>query len=154
MGKNRFLLTVGEAAERCGVATSALRYYESLGLISSVRTAGNQRRYPRSTIRRISVIRIAQGLGLSLEEIGQALEQLPDKRTPTKKDWGRLSATWRGRLDEQISTLERLRDDLEGCIGCGCLSLRSCALFNQDDRASERGSGARYLLGDRPQSRD
>jgi MerR family redox-sensitive transcriptional activator SoxR len=139
------LLTIGELAERAGVATSAIRFYESRGLISSGRTTGNQRRYERSTLRRVAFIRTAQRVGLTLEEIGEALATLPDRRTPTKADWHRLSQTWRPRLDEQIRRLELLRDRLEGCIGCGCLSLRSCALTNPGDDLSDLGPGAVLL---------
>jgi MerR family redox-sensitive transcriptional activator SoxR len=134
-------LTIGHLAERAGVAASAIRFYEARGLISSVRTAGNQRRYEQSTLRRIAFIRTAQQVGLSLEEIGAALATLPDARTPTRADWGRLSRAWRGRLDEQIARIERLRDRLDGCIGCGCLSLQTCALSNPGDELAARGPG-------------
>ena len=143
-------LTIGEAAKRAGVATSVLRFYESRGLIESVRTAGNQRRFARAELRRISLIRAAQNLGLSLQEIGAALDALPGDRVPAKADWARLSRSWQARLDQRIEALRRLRDDLTGCIGCGCLSLKSCALVNAGDEASRRGAGPRYLLGDRP----
>ena len=143
-------LTIGAAARRCGVATSTLRFYESRGLISSERNAGNQRRYRRATLRRISVIRVAQGLGLTLEEIAEALAELPDGRTPTKQDWQRLSTRWRRHLDARIAELQRVREKLSGCIGCGCLSLKSCSLYNRGDRAAKRGAGPRYLLGDKP----
>lgn len=138
-------LSIGEVAERTGVATSALRYWEELGLISSERTTGNQRRYERATIRRVSFIRAAQRVGLSLDEIAGALERLPRSRTPTATDWARLSRSWRGRLDEQIRSIERLRDQLDSCIGCGCLSLRTCALSNPDDALRARGPGAVLL---------
>src|SRR4051794_34561053 len=138
-------LTIGRLAERAGVATSAIRFYESRGLLSSVRTAGNQRRYEQSTLRRIAFIRTAQRVGLTLEEIGEALATLPDSRTPTKSDWHRLSRAWRPRLDEQIERIQRLRDRLDGCIGCGCLSLKTCALSNPGDEAGERGTGAVFL---------
>ena len=138
-------LTIGQVAERTGAAPSALRYWEELGLVRSVRTAGNQRRYERATIRRIAFIRAAQRVGLTLEEIGHALAGLPQERTPTARDWARLSRAWRGRLDEQIGRLERLRDQLDSCIGCGCLSLTSCALNNPDDRLAEQGPGAVLL---------
>lgn len=141
-------LTIGEVARRAGVATSALRYYEERGLIASSRTEGNQRRFRRSTIRTVSVIRAAQEVGLTLEEICAALDSLPDRRTPTADDWARLARGWRAGLDRRIAELEALRDELGECIGCGCLSLRSCALFNPDDRAATAGAGARYLLGD------
>ena len=143
-------LTIGETAARSGVRTSALRYYESLGLITSERTAGDQRRYARETLRRIAVIRAAQLLGLTLREIRLALNELPLGRTPDRHDWQRLSQTWRGSLDQRIADLQALRDRLSGCIGCGCLSLESCALFNPADRAARAGAGARYLVGDAP----
>jgi MerR family redox-sensitive transcriptional activator SoxR len=138
-------LTIGQVSGRTGVATSALRYWEDLGLIRSVRTTGNQRRYERATIRQVSFIRAAQRVGLSLEEIGSALGTLPEGRTPTAQDWARLSRAWRGRLDEQIRRIELLRDQLDSCIGCGCLSLTTCALNNPDDQAAARGPGARGL---------
>ncbi|HET8718359.1 MAG TPA: redox-sensitive transcriptional activator SoxR [Nocardioidaceae bacterium] len=138
-------LTVGQLAERSGVAPSALRFYESQGLIHAERTAGNQRRYPRPTLRRVAFIRSAQRVGLSLEEIAEALATLPENRTPTKADWARLSRGWRPRIDAQIERLERLRDKLDGCIGCGCLSLRRCALSNPDDAEATRGPGAVFL---------
>ncbi len=141
-------LTIGEVARPTGVATSALRYYEERGLISSERTEGNQRRYQRAVIRTVSIIRAAQEVGLTLDEIATALASLPDRRTPTAEDWARLARGWRRGLDERIAELEALRDDLGDCIGCGCLSLRSCALFNPEDRAAAAGTGARYLLGD------
>jgi MerR family transcriptional regulator, redox-sensitive transcriptional activator SoxR len=145
-------LTIGEMAERTGVAPSALRFYESEGLISTTRSSGGQRRYARSTLRRVAFIRVAQRVGLSLDEIRDAMAALPSSRTPTKSDWSRLSASWRPRLDEQIAVLERLRDELSSCIGCGCLSLRSCTLYNPGDAAARTGPGPRYLLGDdRPQ---
>lgn len=139
------LLTIGEVSARSGMAPSALRYYEAQGLLHSERTLGNQRRYERSTLRRIGFIRSAQQVGLSLEEITAALGNLPDNRTPTKADWERLSHSWRSRVDDQIERLERLRDRLDGCIGCGCLSLERCALQNPDDQARERGDGAVFL---------
>ena len=134
-------LSIGQVAERTGVATSALRYWEDLGLITSDRTAGNQRRYERATIRRVSFIRAAQRVGLTLDEIAAALARLPQSRTPTASDWARLSRSWRRRLDEQIRSIERLRDQLDSCIGCGCLSLRTCALSNPDDTLAARGPG-------------
>lgn len=139
-------LTIGELARRSGAAPSALRYYESIGLISSTRTTGNQRRYPRSQLRRVAFIRIAQRVGLSLEEIAAALAELPGGRTPTKADWSRLSARWRARLDKQIGLLERLRDRLDSCIGCGCLSLQQCRISNPDDVHDTDGPGPYYLL--------
>lgn len=141
-------ITIGELAMRSGVATSALRFYEERGLIEAERTAGNKRVYPRPTLRRVAFIRAAQAVGLTLDDIARALATLPADRTPVKRDWERLSTAWRDRLDERIAELERLRDGLTGCIGCGCLSLRTCRLLNQEDRIASRGPGARYLLGD------
>lgn len=142
------LLTIGETANRAGVAPSALRFYEDEGLIESERTAGNQRRYRRSELRRIAVIRAAQTLGMSLAQVRQALDTLPEGRIPTRDDWERLSRSWRGLIDERISSLQRLRDELSSCIGCGCLSLQTCSLYNAGDRAGRFGSGPRYLYGD------
>lgn len=139
------LLTIGHLAERAGVATSAIRFYESRGLVHSERTAGNQRRYRQSTLRRLAFIRSAQTVGLTLDEIADALATLPDNRTPNKADWTRLSRLWRDRLDEQIERIERLRDKLDGCIGCGCLSLKTCALNNPHDEVASRGPGAVFL---------
>jgi MerR family transcriptional regulator, redox-sensitive transcriptional activator SoxR len=139
-------LSIGALSERTGVATSALRFYESEGLIHATRSTGGQRRYRRDTIRRVSFIRVAQQVGLSLDEIRTALHALPERRTPTEKDWRRLSASWRPRIDAQIAMLERLRDRLDGCIGCGCLSLRFCRMLNPDDQAGDRGPGPRYIL--------
>jgi MerR family transcriptional regulator, redox-sensitive transcriptional activator SoxR len=139
-------LTIGALSERTGVATSALRFYEREGLIQSTRSGGNQRRYHRDAIRRVSFIRVAKEVGLSLDDIGAALASLPENRTPNKHDWERLSTSWRPRLDAQIAMLERLRDRLTGCIGCGCLSLRLCRLVNPGDEAAERGPGPRYIL--------
>lgn len=144
------LVSIGELAMRSGVATSALRYYESRGLIAASRNAGNHRRYPRAALRRIAFIRAAQSVGLTLQEIRDALARLPSDRTPTRADWERLARPWRRSVDERIAELEGLRDDLTGCIGCGCLSLRRCRLFNRDDQAAANGAGARYLLGDEP----
>lgn len=141
------LLTIGDFAARAGVAPSALRYYEKEGLLQSTRTGGNQRRYQRAELRRVAFIRIAQQVGISLDEIREALSALPENRTPTKADWGRLSAHWRRRLDERIALMERLRDQLTGCIGCGCLSLKRCNLYNPDDRLAAAGPGPRILLG-------
>lgn len=139
-------LTIGALAERTGVAPSALRYYEAEGLIHADRSDGGQRRYARDTLRRVSFIRVAQQVGLKLDEIREALSSLPDERTPTHKDWERLSRAWRPRLDAQIDMLVRLRDRLDGCIGCGCLSLAHCRLANPGDEAAERGPGPRYVL--------
>jgi MerR family redox-sensitive transcriptional activator SoxR len=141
-------LAIGDFAARSGVAPSALRYYEKEGLIRSARTGGNQRRYQRSELRRVAFIRIAQQVGVSLDEIREALATLPDNRTPTKADWSRLSARWRRRLEERITLMERLRDQLTGCIGCGCLSMQRCKLINPDDRLAATGSGPRKLLGE------
>ena len=139
------LLTVGEVAARSGFAPSALRYYERLGLVHATRTSGGQRRYERSVLRRLAFVRAARNVGLRLEEVEHALSRLPDGRTPTKADWARLSKDWRARLDEQIAALEALRDGLDSCIGCGCLSLRRCALSNPGDVAAPSGPGAAYL---------
>lgn len=141
-------LPIGALSERTGVAPSALRFYEAEGLIHSVRTEGNQRRYTRETIRRVSFVRVAQQVGLRLEEIRDALDSLPQNRTPTLKDWERLSTRWRPRIDAQIHLLERLRDRLDACIGCGCLSLGACKLMNPGDEAAAAGPGPRFLLED------
>src|SRR6478735_5343518 len=138
-------LSIGEVARRSGMAASALRFYETSGLISSERSAAGRRRYPRSVLRRLAFIRAARNVGLSLEEISAALATLPEGRSPTKADWERLSRTWRSRLDEQIDALMALREGLTSCIGCGCLSLRHCALANPGDVAAAAGSGAHYL---------
>jgi MerR family redox-sensitive transcriptional activator SoxR len=143
-------LTIGELAERSGVATSALRFYQAEGLISSWRTDGNQRRFSRPTLRRVALIQAGRAAGIPLQEIRSALELLPHDRTATKRDWERLSSAWRRDVEERVERLTALRDQLTSCIGCGCLSLRSCALFNPADRAAARGAGARYLLGDEP----
>ena len=140
-------LTIGELSERSGVATSAIRYYEARGLVRSRRTTGNQRRYARAELRRLGFIHTAQRVGLSLEEVQAALATLPSSRTPTKADWARLSRSWRPRLDARIQQLERLRDTLDSCIGCGCLSLRKCSLSNPADVAAERGPGPVFLDG-------
>ena len=139
------LLTIGQASSRSGVAPSALRYYEEQGLITATRTPGGARRYPRSVLRRLAFVRAAQNVGLSLAEIRDALATLPDGRPPTARDWARLSQGWRERLDEQIAALEQLRDGLDSCIGCGCLSLGRCALSNPGDVAGSSGPGARWL---------
>jgi MerR family redox-sensitive transcriptional activator SoxR len=138
-------LAVGEVAKRSGVAVSTLHFYEAEGLISSRRTAGNQRRYPREALRRVAFIRASQGVGIPLRRIKAALDQLPDRRTPTRRDWERLSEDWRSELDDQISRLQRLRDNLSGCIGCGCLSLDLCKLVNPDDILGRQGPGPRKL---------
>ena len=142
------LLTIGEVASRAGVATSALRFYEREGLIAAVRSDGGQRRYERDVLRRVAFVRAAQRVGLSLDEIRASLATLPEGRTPTARDWERLSRRWRPMLDERIAELERLRDKLDHCIGCGCLSLKTCALSNPDDIAGESGPGAQWLIGE------
>jgi MerR family redox-sensitive transcriptional activator SoxR len=142
------LLSIGEVAERAGIAHSALRFYEAEGLVHSERTGGNQRRYHRSELRRIAFIRVAQRVGLTLEEIRAALDTLPSSRAPTEKEWASLSTAWRPRLDAQIAVLEGLRDQLDSCIGCGCLSFKVCRLYNPGDVAATHGAGPRYLLGD------
>jgi len=139
-------LTIGDFAVRAGVAPSALRYYERQGLIRAARTSGNQRRYERSELRRVAFIKIAQQVGVSLDEIRDALASLPDNRTPTKADWTRLSEHWRSKLEARITLMERLRDQLTGCIGCGCLSMQRCNLINPRDRLAVRGPGPQMLL--------
>jgi MerR family redox-sensitive transcriptional activator SoxR len=139
------LLTVGEVAHRSGFAASALRFYEREGLVRAIRTSGGQRRYERQVLRRLAFIRAARNIGLSLDEVRTALERLPGGRTPTKADWAVLSKSWRSRLDEQIEALQALRDGLESCIGCGCLSLKRCAISNPGDVAARGGSGAVFL---------
>ena len=138
-------LSVGQVAARAGLAPSAVRWYEQQGLISATRTAGGARRFPRSVLRRLAFVRAAQNVGLSLAEIRAALDTLPQGRTPTARDWTRLSAGWAARLDEQIAALTQLRDGLSSCIGCGCLSLERCALQNPGDVAGREGPGARWL---------
>ncbi len=135
-------LTPGELAQRSGVAISALHFYEREGLITSRRTSGNQRRYSRDTLRRVAFIRMSQRLGIPLAKVRQALATLPGDRVPTSKDWAKLSAGWRQDLDDRILHLQRLRDNLADCIGCGCLSLKSCALFNPGDVLAQQGPGA------------
>jgi MerR family transcriptional regulator, redox-sensitive transcriptional activator SoxR len=142
------LLAIGEVARRSGLAPSALRFYESRGLIRSERSPGRQRLYRRHVLRRLAVIRVAQHIGLTLTEIDAALATLPRDRAPRRTEWERLSRGWRKELDQRIATLEGLRDDLTGCIGCGCLSLQRCRLYNPDDAAAALGTGPRYLLGD------
>lgn len=141
-------LTIGEVAARTGVAPSALRFYETAGLIGSNRTDGNQRRYERATLRRIAFIHAGKAAGIPLDQIRTALDTLPRKRSPGRRDWERLSQSWREDLDQRIATLLALRDRLTGCIGCGCLSLDTCELLNPDDEAAELGTGAHYLLQD------
>ena len=139
-------LTIGQLAERAGVATSAIRFYEEKGLVHSTRTTGNQRRYPQSTLRRVAFIRAAQQVGLKLEEVAEALATLPDHRTPTKSDWHRISKDWKPRLEEQIRRIRLLEQRLDSCIGCGCLSLKSCSLMNPGDVAGARGGKGAVLL--------
>jgi MerR family redox-sensitive transcriptional activator SoxR len=139
------LLTIGETAARSGLATSALRFYEDRGLITSTRNAGNQRRYRRDILRRLAFIQAAQRVGLSLDDIRDALATLPEERAPTARQWERLASRWRPLLDQRIALLESLRDDLNACIGCGCLSLDICRMFNPGDSAAARGAGPRYL---------
>lgn len=141
-------LSIGALANRTGLAITAIRYYEEEGLITSTRNAGGQRRFTRSDIRRLSFVKISQNLGFSLAQIREALEELPDARTPTKRDWERLSKRFAKEIDKRIEGLERLRENLTGCIGCGCLSLSSCKLYNPSDAAASLGSGPRYLMGD------
>jgi len=143
------LLAIGDLAARTGVAVSAIRFYEAKGLIEALRTGGGQRRFLRADIRRVSFILIAQQLGLSLEEIAAELARLPAGRTPNGDDWTRISIALRARIDGQIAALERTRELLGTCIGCGCLSLKKCGLYNREDKAAQRGAGPRYLLGDR-----
>jgi MerR family redox-sensitive transcriptional activator SoxR len=145
-----FLMTIGEVSQRSGVASSALRFYEERGLITSKRAGSGHRRFPRSVLRRIAFIVFAQRIGLTLEEIGAELAKLPPGRVPSQRDWARLSANWTARVDERIAELERLRAGLTECIGCGCLSLDRCRLSNPGDRAAGFGPGPRYWIGDRP----
>ena len=142
-------LTIGEVAQRTGVAASALRFYEQHGLITASRTDVNQRRYERATLRRIAFIQAGKAAGIPLAEIEAALERLPATRAPNRRDWEALSRSWRDDLDRRIETLTALRDRLTGCIGCGCLSLDACSLVNPEDEAAQLGAGARYLLRDR-----
>ena len=143
-------LPIGALVKRSGVAASALRFYETQGLIKSTRTAAGRRTFSRDALRRVAFIRVAQSVGLTLEEIRAALNGLPNQRTPTRSDWVRLSAAWRPVLDSRIDSLMRLRDRLSSCVGCGCLSLKTCALYNPNDSARLHGTGPRYLLGDAP----
>jgi len=137
---------IGDLAKRTGLSVSAIRFYETRGLVSPYRNAGGQRRFEPSDIRRLSFVMIAQKLGLTLEDISAALASLPEGRTPTKRDWERLSKAIRQTLDERITMMTRLRDRLDGCIGCGCLSLKNCAIYNPDDEAGERGAGPRFVI--------
>jgi MerR family transcriptional regulator, redox-sensitive transcriptional activator SoxR len=142
------LLTIGEVARRSGVAASALRFYEERGLISSERAGSGHRRYPRPVLRRIAFIVFAQRIGLTLDEIGGELARLPLERAPGRRDWARLTRAWTARIDQRIAELERLRESLTDCIGCGCLSLDRCRLANPDDRAARQGPGPRRWVGD------
>jgi MerR family transcriptional regulator, redox-sensitive transcriptional activator SoxR len=144
------LLTIGEVSRRSGVAASALRFYEERGLIASERAGSGHRRYPRPVLRRLAFIVFAQRVGLTLEEIGSELAELPPDRVPTRRDWARLSRRWSERIDERIAELQRLKVGLTECIGCGCLSLERCQLSNPADRAARFGPGPRYWIGDRP----
>ncbi|MFJ1585658.1 redox-sensitive transcriptional activator SoxR [Streptomyces sp. NPDC088197] len=146
----RDLLPIGELSARSGIAASALRYYEDLGLIHSERTSGGQRRYRRSTLRRLAFIRAAQRIGLSLDEVGASLARLPVDHVPTTAEWNGVARSWEQRIDDQIAELRRLKAKLTSCVGCGCLSLTRCGLYNVDDAAGAAGPGARYLLGDTP----
>jgi MerR family redox-sensitive transcriptional activator SoxR len=143
-------LTVGEVARRCGIAVSAVHFYESAGLITSWRSRGNQRRFPREVLRRVSIVKVAKRLGIPLASIRQALDSLPKGRTPTDRDWRTLSARWHADLDLRIARLARLRDQLTGCIGCGCLSMRDCPLWNPGDELAGRGPGPHFLEPRRP----
>jgi MerR family transcriptional regulator, redox-sensitive transcriptional activator SoxR len=144
----RATIAIGALAKRSGIAASALRFYEAQGLIRSTRSAGGRRVFTRDALRRVAFIRVAQSVGLSLEDIHAALIRLPDQRTPTRSDWERLSRAWRPILDRRIDSLIGLRERLTSCIGCGCLSLKTCGLYNPGDAAQTRGPGPRYLLGD------
>ncbi len=143
-------LTIGAIAERTGLAPSAIRYYEEEGIVHPHRTDTGQRRYERADIRRLSFVMISQSLGFSIAEIREALNSLPSNRTPNKADWQAISERFRKDLDARIAQMTKLRDQLDGCIGCGCLSLSNCKLYNPDDRAKTRGTGPRYLMGDSP----
>jgi len=145
-------IAIGPFARRAGVAASTLRYYEAEGLLHGVRSESGRRRYPRSTLRRVAFIRVAQQIGLTLDQIRTALATLPGERTPTPGDWSRLSREWRPLLDARIEALTQLRDQLDACIGCGCLSLKRCALYNPQDKAAASGSGARFLLLNGPRA--
>ena len=151
MGRGDELLPIGELAARTGMSVSAIRFYEARGLVQALRTAGGQRRFLRSDIRRLSFALIAQQIGFTLPQIAAELAKLPAGRTPTHADWRRISNGFSKLLDRRIAALTRMRETLDGCIGCGCLSLRRCALYNPDDRAGRRGAGPRYALGDRPE---
>ena len=142
-------MTIGELSARSGVSASALRFYERQGLIAAQRTSGNQRRYPGVTLRRVALVQAGKAAGIPLERIRAALDTLPEGKSPTKRDWERLSSSWRAELDRRIATLEAIRGRLTTCIGCGCLSLKTCALLNPGDEAAARGPGAHYLVQER-----
>lgn len=146
-------LSIGALSERTGLAVSAIRYYEAQGLLAPWRNAGGQRRFQRADIRRLSFVMVAQKFGFTLPEIRALLAGLPGQRTPTPRDWADISVSFRDRLDQRIETLQNLRDNLDGCIGCGCLSLPNCQLYNPEDRAAGLGKGPRYLMGDRPEAK-
>ncbi|MHA7899123.1 MAG: redox-sensitive transcriptional activator SoxR [Henriciella sp.] len=141
-------LSIGDLAVRTGLSVSAIRFYEKKGLISPDRNAGNQRRYEGSDIRRLSFILIAQQIGLSIDQIKDTMSELPEGRTPTKSDWSKISKRFRNTLDERIALMQRMRENLDGCIGCGCLSLKACQLYNPDDKAYRLGMGPRYIISD------
>ncbi len=147
-------LSIGELSTRSGISQSALRFYEREGLLAARRTDGNQRRYPAVTLRRVALVQAGKAAGIPLERIRSALDTLPEGRSPTKRDWERLSSSWRRELDERIETLEAIRGRLNTCIGCGCLSLQTCGLLNPDDEAARLGSGAHYLRRVSPHGRD
>ncbi|MCI2399355.1 redox-sensitive transcriptional activator SoxR [Aliiroseovarius subalbicans] len=148
------MMSIGQMATRTGLAVSAIRYYEAEGLVRPIRTAGGQRQFHRADIRRLSFVRITQQLGFSIAEIRAQIEKLPDGRTPTKADWTRLARGFRRELDARITAMQQLRDSLDSCIGCGCLSLKRCALYNPADSARRHGPGPRYLMGDRAEGAD
>ena len=147
-------LSIGQLSARTGIAVSAIRYYETQGLIHPDRNAGGQRQFRRADIRRLSFVRIAQQFGFTIDRIAKLLSSLPNGRTPNKADWGRIAVKFRAELDARIETLTELRDNLDGCIGCGCLSLQKCKLYNPNDEARHKGSGPRYLMGDKPEFAD
>ena len=146
--RNFVTISIGEMAARTGMKVSAIRYYEEIGLIQAIRSEGANRRFLRSEIRKVSFIAISQTLGFSLAEIGAELQKLPNDRAPNKRDWSKISRSFRKTLDQRIATIERLRDRLDGCIGCGCLSMQKCILYNKNDFAAEQGAGARFILDD------
>ena len=145
-------ISIGQLAERTGLSVSAIRYYETQGLIASERSSGGQRRFLRSDIRRLSFVLIAQQVGFTIEQIREQLDKLPNGRTPNKSDWAGMSRGFRTALDEKITALTQMREQLDGCIGCGCLSLTNCKLYNPEDRAFRKGAGPRYLMGDKPET--